>query len=125
MAKRKINVEQLNDEQQAQAEKKISERINGAMDLLTAKWVPLMKNHGINVRLQYVIDTESGLSPIKKQHEDFFQDYESNILFNKIAKDLNEISKNMTVDLNNAVEHCNELLSRYGMACDMAFVNGD
>jgi hypothetical protein len=125
MAKRKINVDKLSEEQLSLAEKKISERVNGAIKELHDKWNPKLKKYGIDTQLEVVVQPESSLEVTEKTHGDFFNAYLNDEKLGVLAQDLNQISAEMTQDINDKIKHCNTLLSRYGMLCDMAFVSKD
>ena len=122
MAKRKINLEKLSDEQLAAAEQKISEKINQSITQLSEKWTPNLEKYGITPKIQVVIDSEDVVEVQDKAGEDFFNQHLDDEKYGVIARELDTMSKEMTKDLTDTIAECNKLLTRYGMACDMAFV---
>ena len=125
MAKRKINIEKLTDEQLQIAQDKISKKINTTIDDLVTKWSSKLKKFDINLKIQVVIDEESNIDIKEKQFKSLMNQYEDDEKLLPVMEELDEISKKMLDDLSLAVSDCNKLLSRYGIACDMAYANGD
>jgi hypothetical protein len=122
MTKRQINVDKLTDEQLANAEKKMYEKISYEVDQLLNKWRPEFKNFGQHLDVQVEIDREQVTMTYTKDLEDLSKFYDDSKL-GVIAKELDRVSYGMNKDLENAVTNCNQLLNRYGIFCGMAFTS--
>jgi len=125
MTKRKINVENLTERQLKNAENKISEKINTTVDNLVAKWGPKLKKFNIDLKIQVVVGEKDNIDVKDKQFEPLTYQYKDIKNLLPIAEELENVDREMIKDLDLAVNDCNELLSRYGMACDMAYANND
>ena len=125
MTKRKINVENLTERQLKNAENKISEKINTTVDNLVTKWGPKLKKFNIDLKIQVVVGEKDNIDVKDKQFEPLTYQYKDIKNLLPIAEELENVDREMIKDLDLAVNDCNELLSRYGMACDMAYANND
>ena len=125
MTRRKINIDKLTEKQLKTAQDKISEKINTTVDNLVAKWSPKLEKFNIDLKIQVAIDEENSLDIKDKQFESLIDQYKDSEDLPPTIEELDDISKKMIDDLNLAVSDCNKLLSRYGMACDMAYANND
>ena len=122
VAKRKINVEKLSDEQLSNAQQKISEKIAFEVDTLVNKWNTELKPFDRACKVHVVVN--DGLIEEKAEKaESNLNEFHVNPQLGSMAKELDRVAYGMEQDLNSAVTSCNTLLNRYGMHCDMGFVS--
>lgn len=122
MAKRKINVEKLSEEQLIKAEKIITDTIDSYVQHLNKKWNTELAPYGKACSVQISIDTEDKIKNDMIEHESYVKSLakgdvcpESDL--GLVASDLRCLADSMEQDINSAVTACNKLLNRYGMAC--------
>ena len=111
----------LSDEQLEVAQSKISEKIDGEIELLLTKWNPVLEKYNKSCYIEIVVNEQDKVDTAEKIDDSFFSEHFDNEQLGTVAQELDKISQGMTEDLTSAITNCNQLLSRYGMACDMAF----
>ena len=118
-AKRKINVDKLTEDQLANAQTKISEKIAYETNELLSKWKSEFETFGRTLEIAVEVREEKDIELMKddKNLSEFHEDPTLGV----VAKELDRIAYGMSQDLELAVTSCNKLLNRYGMSCNMAF----
>lgn len=121
MSKRNIDVYRLNEQQFANAQKKISEKIIYETNQLLNKWKPKFKQFGYELKIQ--VDVSEQLENTNITPESDLSNFYSDPNLGAVAKELDLIANGMVEDLNNAVNSCNSLLNRYSMSCQIGFTS--
>lgn len=110
MIDRKINVEKLSDQQLEKAEKLISETVKKEIDKVVNKWNPVFAKQDLCCKMQVTIQEEDpGFSIADKT-------VDADVVKGEEAR--NQILS----ELDTAISNCNQLLTRYGLICDMVLV---